>query len=186
MYCPANQSDWRKWLKKNHSSSQSVWLVFFKASSSTPNLSWSEAVDQALCFGWIDSTKKTLDDERYIQLFSKRKAQSTWSKINKEKVEKLTSLGLIEKAGYDSIEVAKANGQWSFLDDVHNLIIPEDLEKELKINSNSFDFYLGLSDSKQKLILHWVVLAKRPETRAKRIQEVVSAASKGLLPSQLS
>ncbi len=106
-YCPKSPSDWRKWLEKNHAEKQSIWLVYYRTATKIPSLSWSEAVDEALCFGWIDSTKKTIDKERYMQYFSKRKPSSTWSKINKDKIVKLTQNNLMTKAGFDSVETAK-------------------------------------------------------------------------------
>lgn len=99
-------------VRKNHQTKQSVWLVYFKSSTNVPSVSWSEAVDEALCFGWIDSTKKTIDKERYMQYFIRRKPNSTWSKINKEKVAKLIQNSLMTQAGFDSIEIAKQNGTW--------------------------------------------------------------------------
>lgn len=135
-YCPKCRTDWRKWLEINHQSKQSVWLVYFKTSTNVTSVSWSEAVDEALCFGWIDSTKKTIDEERYLQYFSRRNPNSTWSKINKEKVAKLIQNNLMTKAGFESIETAKQNGTWSLMDDVENLIIPEDLRIALNKNES--------------------------------------------------
>lgn len=183
-YCPKSPKEWRKWLEKNHESKQSVWLVYFKASTKTPSLSWSEAVDEALCFGWIDSTKKTIDEERYMQYFSKRKPSSTWSKINKDKVAALIQNKLMRKAGFDSIETAKQNGTWSLMDDIEKLIIPMDLKSALSEKEGLLDFFQSQSKSIQKPILHWVVAAKRPETRSKRIEEIVRLAAKGERPKQ--
>jgi uncharacterized protein YdeI (YjbR/CyaY-like superfamily) len=183
-YCPKSRTDWRKWLEKNHQLKQSVWLVFFKLSTKIASLSWSEAVDESLCFGWIDSTKKTIDEERYMQYFSRRKPNSTWSKINKEKVAKLIQNNLMTKAGFDSIETAKKNGSWKILDDVEKLIIPNDLKKELESKPNSKEYFLSLSKSKRKQILAWIVLAKRTKTRENRIKEVVESASKNLKPKR--
>ncbi|MBA3681358.1 MAG: YdeI/OmpD-associated family protein [Bacteroidetes bacterium] len=183
-FCPANKKEWRAWLKKNHSSKQSVWLVQYKVSAGMPTISWSEAVDEALCFGWIDSTRKTLDDKKFIQLFSKRKATSTWSKINKEKVKKLIENKRMTKAGLNCIEIAKQNGSWSILDEVEELIIPKDLEKEFKTKKGSKDFFLSLSRSVKKTMLQWIVLAKLPETRQKRIKEIVEQAGKKMKPKQ--
>ncbi len=183
-YCPKSQIDWRKWLEKNHQSKQSVWLIYFKSSTKVPSLSWSEAVDEALCFGWIDSTKKTIDNERYMQYFSKRKPKSNWSKINKEKIDKLIQNNLMTKAGFDSIEIAKENGSWILLDDVENLIIPEDLRIALNKNESSMGFFQSQSKSNKKVMLYWVVSAKRIETREKRIAEIVQSAVKGIRPTQ--
>src|SRR3989338_3413139 len=103
-YCPQSRTDWRKWLEKNYQSKQSVWLVYYTKKSNLPSISWSEAVDEALCFGWIDSTKKTIDDVSFMQFFSKRRPKSNWSKINKEKVQQLIENGRMTQAGLDSIE----------------------------------------------------------------------------------
>ena len=97
-YCPSSQADWRAWLKKHHQTKQSIWLIYYKVSSKKPSLTWSEAVDEALCFGWIDSTKKTIDKESYMQYFSRRKSSSTWSKVNKDKVAQLLEEDKIVKA----------------------------------------------------------------------------------------
>lgn len=182
-YCPKSPSDWRKWLEENHQSKQSVWLIYFKSSTKIPSLSWSEAVDEALCFGWIDSTKKTIDKDRYMQYFSKRKPSSTWSRINKEKIIRLTQNNFMKKAGLDSIETAKQNGTWVLMDDVENLIIPEDLKTALDQNESAMDFFQGQSKSIKKGILHWVVTAKRIETREKRIAEIAQSAAKGTRPN---
>jgi uncharacterized protein YdeI (YjbR/CyaY-like superfamily) len=184
IFYPANQKDWRQWLKQNHSSKQSVWLVFYKMKSGIPTISWSDAVDEALCFGWIDSVRKSINDEKFIQFFSKRKANSTWSKVNKEKIQKLISEKKMMKAGVQSIELAKQNGSWTILDDVEELIIPEDLEKAFMANPGSKTFFLSLSKSVKKMILAWVVLAKQPETRKKRIVEIAERAGLKLKPKQ--
>ncbi len=181
-FCPDSKKHWREWLQKNHRSAQSIWLVFYKVSSGKATLGWGEAVDEALCFGWIDSLKKTLDEERYIQFFSKRKPKSTWSKINKDKVEQLISEGLMTSAGLQCIDIAKQNGSWVFLDQVEALTIPADLEEAFAPNPGSKDYYLSLSKSSKKIILYWIVSAKRSETRQKRIAETVEAASRRMKP----
>jgi len=104
-FCPKKQADWRKWLETKHQSKQSIWLTYYKASSSVPSLTWSQALDEALCFGWIDSTKKTIDKERYLQYFSKRKPTSTWSKINKDKIILLLQNNQMKQAGIDCMGI---------------------------------------------------------------------------------
>jgi len=183
-FCPKSRADWREWLEKNHRLEQAVWLVFYRKKSANYNLSWSESVDEAICFGWIDSTKRTIDSEKYKQYFSKRKAKSNWSKINKQKVEDLITQGLMEKEGYISIETAKENGSWTILDAVEELVIPEDLKKELACHESSSEFFDSLSKSAKKVLLHWVLSAKRPETRQKRILEIAESASVNLKPKQ--
>ncbi len=181
-FYPKNRKDWRKWLAENHQSQVAVWLLFYKKSSDKPSLSWSEAVDEALCFGWIDSKKVTRDKESYLQYFSPRKAKSIWSKINKDKIEKLIEEGLMKKAGLDSIAIAKENGSWSFLDEVDALVIPEDLEMAFSSYKRSKDYFMSLSNSKKKILLYWIVSAKRDETRQKRIEEIAQQASLEQLP----
>ncbi|MDD2996736.1 MAG: YdeI/OmpD-associated family protein [Paludibacter sp.] len=185
VFYPASVAAWRKWLVKNHLSKQAVWLVFYNKKSEIKSISWSEAVDVALCFGWIDSKKIKIDQNSSHQFFSKRKAKSTWSKINKNKVEKLIEQGLMTEAGYLSIEVARQNGSWTLLDEVEELIIPADLEAEFARKPNSKDFFLSLSKSVRKSMLQWIVLAKTEGTRQKRITEIIEQAEKRLKPKHL-
>lgn len=184
IFYPTSLTEWRKWLEKNHLSKQSVWLVFYTKSSERPSITWSDSVDVALCFGWIDSKKIKIDQETSHQFFSKRKAQSTWSKINKEKVQRLIDNGLMTQAGHESIEVAKQNGSWAILDEVEELIIPNDLEKAFKKRKGSADYFLSLSKTIRKMMLQWLVLAKRPETRQKRITEIVECSAQRQTPKQ--
>jgi uncharacterized protein YdeI (YjbR/CyaY-like superfamily) len=183
-FCPASRQEWRAWLEENHESMPSVWLVQYKKKSGIPTLSWSDAVDEALCFGWIDSTRKTLDEHSFIQFFCKRKPKSIWSKINKAKVEQLIADGLMMQAGYESIERAKQNGSWNTLDQIEELGIPKDLEKAFKAKKGSKEFFLSISNSSRKVILYWVATAKRPETRQKRIDKIAELAAQKLKPEQ--
>lgn len=183
-YCPTDKQDWRKWLTVNHETKEAIWLIFYKTKSPNYNMSWSESVDEALCFGWIDSTKRTISDEKYKQYFSKRKAKSNWSKINKDKVKSLIEQGRMEEAGHKSIAIAKENGSWSFLDEVEALVTPNDLREALKVHQGSMEYFERLSKSSKKILLHWVISAKRKETRQKRILEIVENASNNLMPKQ--
>lgn len=184
VFYPTSLAAWRKWLEKNHVSKQAVWLVFYTKSSGKPSISWSDAVDIALCFGWIDSKKIRIDEETAHQFFSKRKARSTWSKINKEKVRQLIDKGMMTTAGYECIDIAKQNGSWTILDEVEELVIPEDLEKAFEKHKDSKDYFLSLSKSVRKMMLQWVILAKRPETRQKRIDEIAAHAGQKKKPNQ--
>ncbi|WP_417611757.1 YdeI/OmpD-associated family protein [Owenweeksia hongkongensis] len=181
-FTPASQQEWHNWLKANYESEEAVWLIIYKKGSGIPSLTWSEAVDEALCFGWIDSVKKTIDKEKYKQYFCKRKPKSIWSKINKEKVEQLIAEKRMTPAGMRCIEIAKQNGSWTFLDSVDALIIPKDLEAELDNNPRAKDYFEGLSNSAKKLLLYWVISAKREETRSKRIIEIAENAALGTKP----
>jgi len=183
-FYPKSRQEWREWLEKNHIGKQSIWLIYYKKKSKVSTVSYNEAVDEALCFGWIDSKAKPLDDERYMQFFSKRKNNSVWSKINKGKVERLVKEGLMTKAGFEIIEKAKQNGSWTILDEAEALIIPQDLEDNFKMNQDAKKYFVRLSRSDKRNILQWLVLAKRPETRQKRITEIIRCADLNQKPKQ--
>lgn len=174
IFYPANIEEWRKWLVQNHVYKQSVWLVFYSKKSKKESITWSEAVDVALCFGWIDSKKIKIDQETSHQFFSKRKPNSTWSKINKEKVQQLVNNGLMADAGLHCVNIAKQNGSWTILNDVEQLIIPNDLENAFKKHIDSKAYFLSLSKSIRKIMLTSLVLAKRPETRLNRIEDIIT------------
>ncbi|PSL31616.1 YdeI/OmpD-associated family protein [Dyadobacter jiangsuensis] len=186
VFCPANRQQWRQWLIQNHISKGSVWLVYYKKGANVSTITWSEAVDEALCFGWIDSLARPLDAERYMQFFSKRKPGGGWSKINKEKILRLTRVGLMTRAGLEAIAVAKQNGSWSLLDKVEELIVPDDLESALAKSDVAYSFFENLGRSDKRNLLQWIAFAKRQETRQKRIDEIVEYASKKMKPSILS
>ena len=171
-FYPKSQAEWRLWLSENHVIADAVWLIYYKKKTNQPSITWSVAVDEALCFGWIDSVHKTLDAERSIQFFTKRKPKSMWSRVNKQKIELLVAQGLMTKAGLDCIEIAKKNGSWTILDDVEDLKIPEDFAAELTAKNVMDDFW-GLGKSAKKMMLHRITLAKRPETRQKYIAEAI-------------
>lgn len=183
-FYPKNRQEWREWLQNNHDKKQSIWLIYYKKKSNIPTVIYSEAVDEALCFGWIDSKSKPLDNEKFMQFFSKRKTNSVWSKVNKEKIERLTKEGLMTKAGFEIIEIAKQNGSWTILDEAEALIIPNDLDKEFEKRQNAKNYFLGLSRSDKRNILQWLTLAKKSETRQKRITEIVELADQHLKPKQ--
>lgn len=183
-FYPTNRQEWRQWLLENHNKKQSIWLVHYNKKSNMPSVSWSDAVDEALCFGWIDSTRKSLDNDMFIQFFTKRKPRSVWSKINKEKIERLKQEGLLMPAGLESISIAQQNGTWNILDDVEELEISEDLEMEFNTREGSKEYFLSLSKSVRKSMLQWIKLAKRPETRQKRIVELVEHANRKIRPKQ--
>jgi uncharacterized protein YdeI (YjbR/CyaY-like superfamily) len=182
IFYPASLAAWREWLVINHLSQQAVWLVFYRKNSGKLSITWSEAVDAALCFGWIDSKKIKIDEETSHQFFSKRKPNSTWSKINKQKIRHLIKAGLMTEAGYTCIENAKKNGSWTILDEVEELLLPLDLDTAFANNRVAKDYYLNLSKSTRKGILQWVVLAKRSETRLRRITEIVALAEQKQVP----
>ncbi len=168
-------AEWRAWLQENHEDSAGVWLVYFRASTGKRELTWEEAVRQALCFGWIDSKVKPIDDERYRQIFTPRKPRSVWSKVNKKHIEELNVAGLMTEAGTHAIEVAKANGAWAFLEPIDALVVPEDLGAALSASSRARVAYEALSSSAKRAILYNLYSAKREETRSKRLASAVAA-----------
>lgn len=174
---PKSQKEWRKWLDKNHLTELSVWLILYKKDCGTPTISHSQAVDEALCYGWIDSLVTKRDDDSRYQFFTRRKPKSTWSKVNKLKIEKLLAEGLIQPEGLRVIEVAKQNGSWDTLTEIDQLIIPDDFQKALKKNKAALKHFDAFPPSSKRLILYWIQSAKRDETRAKRIAEAVALAA---------
>lgn len=183
-FYPKSRQEWRQWLQYNHDKKQSVWLIYFKKKSNIPTVPYSEAVDEALCFGWIDSKSKPLDEHKFMQFFSRRKEKSVWSKVNKEKIQRLIREGLMTKAGFEIIEKAKQNGSWTILDEAEALVIPADLEHEFEARPNAKQYFLSLSRSDKRNILQWLTLARRQETRQKRIIEIVELANQNLKPQQ--
>ena len=183
---PESRQQWREWLDKNCQGNETIWVICSKKNAGSKGINHDEAVEEALCYGWIDSLARSFNEESYLQSFSKRKPKSVWSKINKEKAERFIKEGLMAKAGLDSIEAAKSNGYWSILDEVEELIIPPDLEKEFDKKPVAKVYFLGLSRSDKKRILQWLVLAKRPETRQLRLHQVVESAAQNQKPKPLS
>ena len=183
--CPTNRQHWREWLQEHHDTKQAIWLIYHKKKSATPNLTWSEAVDEALCFGWIDSRAKPIDDETYRQFFSRRKPRSVWSKVNKEKVQRLIDDGRMALAGLRVINLAKQNGSWTLLDEADALIVPPDLAAALQNSPTADHYFQHLSRSDKRTILQWLVAAKRVATRQSRIAELIERADQGLKPNLL-
>lgn len=176
-FYPRSQAEWRDWLEANHITKQSVWVIFYKKKTKIPSLVWSDAVDEAICFGWIDSKIKPIDDEKFMQFFSQRKPKSVWSKVNKAKVERLAAAGLMTEAGLKAIEVAKQNGSWTILDEAEDDTVPQDLVNELQKIKGGMDYFQSLSKSNRKMYLHRIAVAKRPETKQKRIADMIREIS---------
>jgi len=179
---PATRGEWRAWLERNHGSSAGVWLAVGKKGNHTTTLTYDDAVEEALCFGWIDGQTKTLDDQRYRQLITPRKPGSGWAKSNKERVARLKAEGLMATAGLTAVESAMADGSWTLLDDVENLVVPHDLATALEDVPTAASNFAALSPTARKLALYWIATAKRPQTRARRIAETVAAAVEGRGP----
>jgi len=168
-----NDDEWRKWLHENHSSSKGIHLIFFKVDHKNDSMRWEEAVKVALCYGWIDSTVKSLGNGKRRQYFTPRNVKSVWSALNKRYIADLLSNDLIHPSGLKIIDIAKQNGSWTALDDVENGIIPEDLRSEFDKNPTAFDNYQNFAPSYRKTYLYWLNQAKREATRQKRITEII-------------
>ncbi|NVK27958.1 MAG: YdeI/OmpD-associated family protein [Flavobacteriia bacterium] len=175
---PVNREAWRNWLEENHKSEDSIWLVYTKKHSASFNLTWEDAVEEALCFGWIDSIRRTLNNDQFVQYFSQRRAGSTWSAINKKKVIELEKKKLMHASGKASIKMAKEDGSWTYLDDVEALILPDDLKIVLHSDSALKKAYEQLAPSKKKFMLYSLKSAVRPETRAKRLDGIIEELRK--------
>ncbi len=171
-----SRQQWRQWLEINHLTSCGIWLVYYKIKSGKPSVQYNEAVKEALCFGWIDSKVQSIDAESYRQIFTPRKPQSVWSKLNKQYIQELTEQGLITEIGLEKIAAAKQNGSWYKLDAIEELTIPADLEQALTANAIANNYFQAFSKSSKKNILVWIESAKRPETRLKRIEQTISLA----------
>ncbi len=175
-YYAKDRKAWRRWLQKNHVKEPGIWLIYYKKASGKARVLWEEAVEEALCFGWIDSIAKPIDEEKYMQKFTPRKTKSVWSAINKKKVELLIQQNLMMPAGLEIIEIAKNNGSWTQLDHVENFLIPPELEKFLVKNKSVATYFEGLSKSTRKQWLYRMNSAKLPETKKKRLEELKAEA----------
>lgn len=173
-----NRSKWRNWLQKNHASRQNIWLVLHKKGSPKPGILYAEAVEEALCFGWIDSKPQKRDAHSFLMYFAVRKPRSVWSKINKERIKRMISEGLMTHAGMVKINAAKKDGSWSTLDSVDALEIPAELRKAFTKNKKGLKNFEKFPPSVKKQLYYWVNSAKQPATHAARIKEIVSKAAK--------
>ena len=171
-----NRADLRAWLSANYMREESIWLVTFKKHVAGKYIPWDDVVEEALCFGWIDSLPRKLDEERSMLLLSPRRPGSPWSRINKQRVEKLMEAGLVMPPGLKVIEKAQVDGSWTVYDEIEDLIIPNDLGAALEKNKTAAANFEAFSDSAKKAILWWIKSAKQPATRQKRIAETVQLA----------
>jgi uncharacterized protein YdeI (YjbR/CyaY-like superfamily) len=175
-----SRKSWRSWLLKNSDAAESVWLIIYKKESTTPSVYYAEAVEEALCFGWIDSLANKRDDESYYQFFSKRKPKSNWSKLNKLRVATLIEQNLMMPSGLRMVELAKSTGTWTRLEEVDEMILPEDLIGAFNKNKTALAHWNTFSDSSKRGILQWLLSAKKEETRQKRVREIVERAAMGM------
>lgn len=174
----STRAEWRAWLAEHHSSSPGVWLVQWKRGRG-PGPDYDDVVEEALCFGWVDSQVRSLDGDRAEQLLTPRRKGSVWARSNKERVVRLTAAGLMAPAGLAVVEQAKASGQWTLLDDVEDLVEPPDLRLALDASPAARASWDAFSPSARKALLGWIVTAKRAPTRERRIATTVSEAAAG-------
>ncbi len=180
---PETRSDWRKWLEKNHSTSPGVWLIYYKKESGKRKFNYADAVEEALCFGWIDSTLRPLDNERFMQRFTPRKSKSGWSGLNKKRIEKMIGEGLMTKAGLEKIEAAKKDGSWESLDHIAAIQLPQDFEKALSKNKKAKANFENFPPFAKKQFLYHINQAKTEATRKKRIILCIKMAAANKKPS---
>jgi uncharacterized protein YdeI (YjbR/CyaY-like superfamily) len=179
-----SRAAWRRWLTQNHARADGVWLVTFKKASGRPHLDYADAVEEALCFGWVDSKPGKVDAQRSKLWFAPRKPGTGWSKLNKERAERLIDAGRMHAAGLAKIIAAQADGSWSKLDAVEALEIPADLAKAFRQHAGSAKNFEAFPRSVKRSILEWILQAKKPETRAKRVTETASLAAKNIRANQ--
>jgi uncharacterized protein YdeI (YjbR/CyaY-like superfamily) len=183
LYVP-DRAAWRAWLQLNHQSLESAWLVQHRKSNPEPCVSYEEVVLEALCFGWIDSKARKLDDQRFLLFVSRRKPKSPWSASNKRRLEILMRDGLMMAAGLEAVEIAQKNGSWSVIDDAEAVIMPADLEAAFVGNQQARDYFDAFPPSAKRGIYTWISIAKTLATRQKRIIETVELAAKNIRANQ--
>jgi uncharacterized protein YdeI (YjbR/CyaY-like superfamily) len=175
---PADVSGWADWLAKNHADERGVWLVTPRSRTQRVTVDYESAVVEALRFGWVDSTTRTLDDERAMMWFSPRNPRSGWASSNKRRIEQLRAEGRMEPAGETAVRVAQENGSWTLLDDVERLVVPDDLAAALT-ERKARERWDAATPSSRRMALTWLVQAKRPETRARRVEQLADRAATG-------
>jgi uncharacterized protein YdeI (YjbR/CyaY-like superfamily) len=176
---PAGRTEWREWLAANHQTAAGVWLITWKRRTGKPTVAYEDAVEEALCFGWIDGMMNRLDDERLMQWFAPRRPKSTWARTNKERVARLEAAGLMTDAGREAIAIAGTNGSWESLDVIDGLVVPDDLAAALASSPRARERFDASSASVRRAALAWVYQAKRASTRATRVERIAEVASRG-------
>jgi len=179
-----SRPEWRKWLAAHHTQPEGVWLILYKKESGQRQMAYADAVEEALCFSWIDSLPRKIDAARYKLLFSPRKKGNVWSALNKRRVAQLEAAGLLMPAGRAKIEAAQQDGSWNLLNSSDALEMPTDLGQTLATNAVAQQNFAAFSESSRKQILQYVANAKRPETRQKRIAQTVELAAQNQKPNQ--
>lgn len=181
---PLSRAEWRAWLAANHTRQEGVWLISYKQATGKPRVDYNESVEEAICFGWIDSKANKLDDERSMLWFAPRKAGTGWSKSNKDRVARLLQAGLMAAAGLAKVEAAQRDGSWYALDAVEALEIPPDLAEALAAYAAAQGNFDAFPRSVKRGILEWIASAKKPDTRANRVAETARLAAENRRANQ--
>jgi uncharacterized protein YdeI (YjbR/CyaY-like superfamily) len=181
---PETRAQWRAWLEANHARCEGTWLVTFKKATGKPRVDYDDAVEEAICFGWIDSKVNKLDEARSLLWFAPRKPGTGWSALNKARVERMLAAGLMAAAGLAKIEAARADGTWNKLDRVEALEIPPDLARAFEVFASAAANFDAFPRSAKRGILEWIEIAKKPETRAKRVEETARLAADNIRANQ--
>jgi len=178
-----SREEWREWLENNYDKEKEVWLIYYKKHTGKARIPYDDAVEEALCFGWIDSIVKRIDEEKYIQKYTPRKDKSIWSELNKARARKMIKQKRMTEAGLAKIDAAKKNGEWQKkISNIDATELPPDLKKALAANKKAKENFAGFTPSQRKQYVWWILSAKREETRKKRVMETVKRAAKNIKP----
>lgn len=175
----ANQNEFRKWLEKNHVSADELIVGFYKVNTGIPSMTWSESVDQALCFGWIDAIRRSIDEKSYSIRFTKRRPTSIWSAVNIKKVEELTKKGLMQEAGIKAYELRKEHKSKIYSFENDEVPLSAEFEEKLNNNKKAWDYFQSIAPSYKKYSTHWIMSAKQESTRLKRLNEFIMDCENG-------
>ncbi len=181
---PLTREAWRAWLEANHERTQGVWLVSFKQATGRPRMTYDVSVEEALCFGWVDSKPRKLDEERTMLYFAPRRPGSGWSRPNKERVARLEAAGLMMPAGAAKVAAARRDGSWTMLDAIEDLVVPDDLAAAFDRHPDAARQFDAFPRSAKRGILEWIAQAKTGATRAKRVEETARLAAEGVRANQ--
>ncbi len=178
-FTPRSRHAWRQWLEKNHASRTDVWLVYYKRHTGKPTVTYNDSVEEAVCFGWIDGVRRSIDDERYTHRFSPRNETSRWSATNRKRAGKMIGAGLMTEAGHKAIRQAKRAGTWEVPTETIDLSVPPELAEFLQKNEKAASFFESLAPSYRTQFTGWINMAKRPETRQRRLDETMALLKRG-------
>ena len=180
------RQQWCKWLEENHTTQNEIWLIYYKKHTGKPRIPYEDAVEEAICFGWIDSLIKKIDDEKYMQKYTPRNDNSIWSEINRKRAEKMIAEGKMTPFGLKKIDAAKKNGQWKkACSSTRKIEMLSELERALKVNDTAWLNFNNFADSYKNMYIGWVSAAKRETTRQRRIKEVVRRSERNQKPGMM-